>query len=154
MNSSTQSWSQIFLEKFITKSFVTSRWGPSTFPLVQTGHETFASSGFPVGFDYSTGCCWRLMKPSRSAPANRIIRCRHLLSPVHDLACFWSNLPWRTFTLSSSLQAGVWLLRRLRPLSRPLAFSRPCRVKRCQSSPVPSEVNCPRKSGVEEKAVH
>src|SRR5260370_34121901 len=26
----------------------TSRWGLATFPLVQTGRETFASSGFPV----------------------------------------------------------------------------------------------------------
>src|SRR5260221_11911458 len=49
-----------------------------------------------------------------------------------------ADLPWRTFTVSRSLQPGIWLLRRLRRLSRPLAFSRPRRVKRCESSPVPS----------------
>ena len=32
---------------------------------------------------------------------------------------------WRTFTLSVPLQHSIWLLRRLRPLPRPLAFSRP-----------------------------
>ena len=48
-------------------------------------------------------------------------------------------LSWRTFTMSSSLQAGVGLLRRLRPLSRMLAFSHPFRAKRCESSPIPNE---------------
>ena len=44
------------------------------------------------------------------------------------------DLPWRTFTVSWPLQPGVWLLRRLCPLSRPLAFSRLLRVKRCERS--------------------
>jgi len=34
-------------------------------------------------------------------------------------------LSWRTFTLSGPLQPGIWPLRRLRPPSRTLAFSRP-----------------------------
>jgi len=47
------------------------------------------------------------------------------------------SLSWQTFTLSAPLQRGIWLLRCLRPLSCALAFSRPCRVKQCQSSSVP-----------------
>ncbi len=41
--------------------------------------------------------------------------------------------------MSIPLQDGIWLLRRLRPLSCTLAFSRPFRVKQLQSSPVPHE---------------
>ena len=44
------------------------------------------------------------------------------------------DLPWRTFTLSWPLQPGVWLLRRLRPLSRTLAFWRLLRARRCERS--------------------
>ena len=39
--------------------------------------------------------------------------------------------------MSIPLQDSIWLLRRLRPLSCTLAFSRPLRVKQFQSSPVP-----------------
>jgi hypothetical protein len=35
---------------------------------------------------------------------------------------------WRTFTVSRPLRSGLWLLRRLRPPSRTLAFSCPTRV--------------------------
>ena len=64
--------------------------------------------------------------------------CRHLLSSLHLLTILLLSLPWRTFTLSGPLQPGVWLLRRLRPLSRTLALSRPTPwVKRYESSPVP-----------------
>ena len=41
--------------------------------------------------------------------------------------------------MSGPLQTSVGLLRRLRPLSRTLAFSRPNWVERLQSSPVPFE---------------
>jgi hypothetical protein len=41
---------------------------------------------------------------------------------------FLTGVPWRAFTLSMPLQHGLWLLRRLRPPSRPLAFSRPTYV--------------------------
>ena len=51
--------------------------------------------------------------------------CRHLLSSLHLLTIILFGLPWRTFTMSWPLQPGVWLLRRLRPPSRTLAFSRP-----------------------------
>jgi hypothetical protein len=44
------------------------------------------------------------------------------------------DLPWRTFTLSWPLQPGVWLLRRLRPLSRTLAVARLLRARRCERS--------------------
>ena len=65
--------------------------------------------------------------------------CRHLLSSLHLLAIIWFGLPWRSFTLSGPLQPDVWLLRRLRPPCRTLAFSRPTRwVMRCGSSPVPT----------------
>jgi hypothetical protein len=37
-------------------------------------------------------------------------------------------LSWRTFALSAPLQRGLWLLRRLRPPSRTLAFSRPAKT--------------------------
>jgi hypothetical protein len=37
-------------------------------------------------------------------------------------------LSWRTFTLSRPLQSGLWLLRRLRPPCRTLAFSRPAKA--------------------------
>jgi hypothetical protein len=79
------------------------------------------------------------MKLFQSAPATRITRRRHMLSLAHGLAFLSLDLPWRTFTLSSPLQAGIWLLRRLCPLSRPLAFWRPLQVKRCQSSLIPTE---------------
>jgi hypothetical protein len=86
------------------------------------------------------------MKSLWSAPAHRINRGRHLLSPVHCLAFISKNLPWRTFTMSRPLQPSVGLLRRLRPLSRPLAFSRPCGVKRCQSSLIPTgDISAPRR---------
>src|SRR5207245_1637532 len=50
------------------------------------------------------------------------------------------SLPWRPFPLSRPLQPGLWLLRRLRPPSRTLAFSRPLQeVKRYWSSPVPPQ---------------
>ena len=79
------------------------------------------------------------MKLFQSAPATRIARRCHLLSLAHGLAFRSLDLPWRTFTLSSPLQAGIWLLRRLCPLSRPLAFSRPLQAKRYQSSLIPTE---------------
>jgi hypothetical protein len=41
---------------------------------------------------------------------------------------FLPGVPWRSFTLSMPLQHGLWLLRRLRPPSRPRAFSRPTYV--------------------------
>ena len=41
---------------------------------------------------------------------------------------FLTGVPWRSFTLSMPLQHGLWLLRRLRPPSRPLACSRPTSV--------------------------
>ncbi len=63
---------------------------------------------------------------------------RHLPSPLHPLAHLSLSLPWRTFTMSRPLQSGVWLLRRLGPPLRTLAFSRPpMAVKRRGRSPVP-----------------
>jgi hypothetical protein len=50
---------------------------------------------------------------------------RHLLSLLHPFTSVSFGLPWRTFTLSWPLQPGLWLLRRLRPPLRALAFSRP-----------------------------
>jgi hypothetical protein len=85
------------------------------------------------------------MKSLWSAPAHRINRGRHLLSPVHCLAFIAKDLPWRTFTMSRPLQPSVGLLRRLRPLSRPLAFSRPLRGARCHSSLIPArDISAPR----------
>jgi hypothetical protein len=51
--------------------------------------------------------------------------CRHLRSQLHLLVIISFSLPWRSFTLSDSLQIGLWLLRRLRPPPHALAFSRP-----------------------------
>jgi hypothetical protein len=79
------------------------------------------------------------MKPLRSAPAQRINRGRHRLSSVQSLTFISLDLPWRTFAMSHRLPAGIWLLRRLCPLYRLLACSQPSRVKRCQSSLIPSE---------------
>ncbi len=62
---------------------------------------------------------------------------RHLLSSLHLFASLFTDLPWRTFTLSAPLQPGVWLRRRLGPLSRVLVFSHPLRVLRLQSSLLP-----------------
>ncbi len=74
----------------------------------------------------------------RGAP---VAKDRHLLSPLHPFASLLTGFPWRTFTLSGPLQPGIWLLRRLRPLGHPLAFSRPARAgKADQSSPVPPPV--------------
>jgi hypothetical protein len=50
---------------------------------------------------------------------------RHLPSALHPFACRFLGLPWRTFTMSCRLPAGVGLLRRLRPPVRMLAFSHP-----------------------------
>ena len=61
-----------------------------------------------------------------------------LLMTFSDLKAYLTQwLSWQTFTLSAPLQHGIRLLRCLRPLSCALAFSRPCRVKQCQSSSVP-----------------
>src|SRR5258707_2758023 len=78
------------------------------------------------------------MKPLRSAPAYRISPSRHLLSPIDSLIFISLDLPWRTFTVSWRLPTGVRLLRRLYPLFRLLAFWQPLRVKRCQSSLIPT----------------
>ena len=65
--------------------------------------------------------------------------CRHLLCSLHLLTIILFGLPGRSFTLAGPLQPDVWLLRRLRPPCRALAFSRPTRwVMRCGSSPVPT----------------
>ena len=61
---------------------------------------------------------------------------RHLLSPLQPLPFILTSLPWRTFTLSTRLPHGVWLLRRLRPPSSTLAFSRPA-LCRCSCIGVP-----------------
>ena len=63
-----------------------------------------------------------------------------LLRALSDLQVYFDQwLSWRSFVMSVPLQNGFGLLRRLRPLSRTLAFSRPFRVKRLQSSPIPVE---------------
>ena len=67
----------------------------------------------------------------------RIIRRRHLHSLVYCLTFILFNLPWRTFTMSCPLRPGVWLLRRLCPLNRSLAFLGPLRAKRYESSLIP-----------------
>jgi hypothetical protein len=41
---------------------------------------------------------------------------------------FQVHSSWQTFTLSGPLQPGLWLLRRLRPPFRTLAFSRPAKA--------------------------
>ena len=47
--------------------------------------------------------------------------------------------------MSTPLQGGIWLLRRLRPLSRVLACSHPVWARRCQSSLIPvADVRAPR----------
>ena len=51
-------------------------------------------------------------------------------------------LSWRTFTLSLPLPQGIWLLRRLRPPARTLAFSRP--VSRLSGLGVP-QFQCKRR---------
>ena len=70
-------------------------------------------------------------------------RAHQLAVSVGAVICFpwftcWPSvrldLPWRTFTLSWPLQPGVRLLRRLRPLSRTLAFSRLLRARRYERS--------------------
>jgi hypothetical protein len=74
----------------------------------------------------------------RGAPAKCHHR-RHLLSSLNPFIGISLDFPWRSFTLSPPLQMGLWLLRRLRPLSRVLAFSHPVwlQVKRYESSSVP-----------------
>jgi len=61
--------------------------------------------------------------PRGGAPVGQAYH--HLLSSLHPFAPLSKDIPWRTFTLSVPLQDGIWLLRRLRPLSHTLAFSRP-----------------------------
>ncbi len=50
---------------------------------------------------------------------------RHLLSSRRLFVPLFKDVPWRTFTVSAPLQHGIWLLRRLRPPVRTLAFSCP-----------------------------
>jgi hypothetical protein len=71
---------------------------------------------------------------SQSAPVVIPTGHHHLLSLVHPLNRLSVDFPWRTFTLSWSLPSGVWLLRRLRPRSHSLAFSRPLRARWGKSS--------------------
>ena len=59
------------------------------------------------------------------APVGLMVAYRHLLSARHPFAGRSVGLPWRTFTVSCPLPAGVWLLRRLRPPVRMLACSHP-----------------------------
>jgi len=73
--------------------------------------------------------------PWRGAPAGPAYR--HLLSPLRLFASLFTDLPWRTFTLSGPLQPGLWLLRRLGPPSRVLAFSHPLQVEWYGSSLLP-----------------
>lgn len=54
--------------------------------------------------------------------------CRPLLSSLHLLTILLFSLPWRTFTVSQPLQLGIWLVRRLRPPVRALAFSSPTKA--------------------------
>ena len=65
-----------------------------------------------------------------------------LVNIPHVRVCLVGSVhhAWQTFTLSSSLQQGVWLLRCLRPPSRTLAFSCPTEVGKARgSSPVPAQ---------------
>ena len=80
-----------------------------------------------------------MVRSSQGAPAIVPTDHRHLLSLVHLFNQRSGDFPWQTFTLSWSLQPGVWLLRCLCPLSHSLAFSRPLRARWCESSPVPNE---------------
>ena len=78
----------------------------------------------------STTCCMG----TPAMPGNK----NSLLTALSDLKVYLDQwLSWRTFALSSPLQVGIWLLRRLRPLSHTLAFSRPLWVRWLQSSPIP-----------------
>jgi hypothetical protein len=91
------------------------------FPRSKRSMRLSPHCAFQVGPDthegQTRGC------PRGGAPAGQAYR--HLLSSLHPFAPLSKDIPWRTFTLSVPLQDSVWLLRRLRPLSRTLAFSRP-----------------------------
>jgi hypothetical protein len=96
------------------------REGFTAFPPFQTERATFTALRFPVGPVDS-----ERVDSSVSTEGRTSLKDHHLLSPLHPLPFILTGLPWRTFTLSTRLPHGVWLLRRLRPPSGTLAFSRP-----------------------------
>jgi len=105
----------------IVRTSVTIGQALQPFPRSKRSMRLSPHCAFQVGPDthegQTRGC------PRGGAPAGQAYR--HLLSSLHLFAPLFKDIPWRTFTLSVPLQDGIWLLRRLRPLSRPLAFSRP-----------------------------
>src|SRR6266567_3487650 len=104
------------------------------FPLLQTVRATFAAHGFPysrllvlfgprsdLAHQHGTTRCVR----SPALPENKAV----LLAALSDLGgLLRPALSWQSFVVSSPLQAGLWLLCCLRPLSCTLACSRPTRV--------------------------
>src|SRR6516162_11943099 len=93
------------------------------FPRSKRSRHVSAHSAFQLGLSTLEGRIRRCRR--RGAPASKG---RHLLSSPHPLTSILSGLPWRSFTVSWPLQPGIGLLRRLRPPSRTLAFSRPTKV--------------------------
>jgi len=93
------------------------------FPRSKRSRHVSAHSAFQLGLSTREGRIRRCRR--RGAPASKG---RHLLSSPHPLTSILTGLPWRSFTLSWPLQPGIGLLRRLRPPSRTLAFSRPTKV--------------------------
>jgi hypothetical protein len=68
----------------------------------------------------------------RGAP---VAKDRHLLSPLHPFASLLTGFPWRACTMPWPLQPSVGRLRRRRPPSRALAFSRPTAGRRRSGVP-------------------
>src|SRR5262245_41897627 len=93
------------------------------FPRSKRSRHVSAHSAFQLGLSTLEERIRRCRR--RGAPASKG---RHLPSSLGPFASFLTGLPWRSFTLSWPLPPGVWLLRRLRPPSRTLAFSRPTKV--------------------------
>ena len=93
------------------------------FPHSKRSRHVSAHSAFPLGLSTPEG---RIrLERRRGAPASEG---HHLPSSLHPLTSLLPGLPWRTFTVSQLLPPGVWLLRRLRPPRRTLAYARPTLV--------------------------
>jgi len=87
--------------------------------------HTFTALRFPERFPDSGLPAHLALPGTRAVVTNGKPLCLRLTRTTDVDARSQVSRSWRTFTMSVPLQDGVGLLRRLRPLSRTLAFSRP-----------------------------
>jgi len=101
------------------------RLGFTAVPPSQTERATFTALRFPERFPGSGLPAHLALAGTRAVVTNGEPLCLRLTRTTDVDSRSQVSRSWRTFAMSVPLQDGVGLLRRLRPLSRTLAFSRP-----------------------------